>query len=110
MPPPFDEISRVVTEHEDELIEFRRDLHQHPELGRAEVRTTGLVAERLDKRIDDAFGPENGHMTKALARHFGELGRFMDATEDELAAERAVAKTTTGRACQQPDGTWTIVS
>ncbi len=48
MPPPFDEISRVVTEHEDELIEFRRDLHQHPELGRAEVRTTRLVAERLE--------------------------------------------------------------
>ena len=48
MPPPFDEISRVVTEHEDELIDFRRDLHRHPELGRAEVRTTRLVAERLD--------------------------------------------------------------
>src|SRR5919204_450670 len=31
-----------------------------------------VVAERLDKRIDDVFGPENGHMTKALARHFGD--------------------------------------
>jgi uncharacterized protein DUF2130 len=30
------------------------------------------VAERLDQRIDDVFGPENGHMTKALARHFGD--------------------------------------
>ena len=48
MPPPFDEISRVVTEHEDELIDVRRDLHRHPELGRAEVRTTRLVAERLE--------------------------------------------------------------
>ena len=30
------------------------------------------VAERLDQRIDDVFGPENGHLTKALARHFGD--------------------------------------
>ena len=30
------------------------------------------VAERLDARIDDVFGPENGHMTKTLARHFGD--------------------------------------
>jgi amidohydrolase len=30
-----------------ELIEFRRDLHAHPELARQEVRTTRLVAERL---------------------------------------------------------------
>ncbi|MDC5698436.1 amidohydrolase [Intrasporangium calvum] len=47
MSPLFDEISRVVTETEAELIDFRRDLHRHPELGRAEVRTTRLVAERL---------------------------------------------------------------
>ncbi len=33
--------------HETELIEFRRDLHAHPELGYAEQRTTRLVAERL---------------------------------------------------------------
>lgn len=48
IPPLFDEISRVVTESEGELIDFRRDLHQHPELGRAEVRTTRLIAERLE--------------------------------------------------------------
>jgi amidohydrolase len=30
-----------------ELIEFRRDLHAHPELARHEQRTTALVAERL---------------------------------------------------------------
>src|SRR5690606_33849852 len=27
---------------------FRRDLHRHPELGRAEVRTTRKVGERLE--------------------------------------------------------------
>ena len=30
-----------------ELIEFRRDLHAHPEPGNCEYRTTRLVAERL---------------------------------------------------------------
>ena len=33
--------------HEAELIEFRRDLHAHPELGYAEHRTTRRVALRL---------------------------------------------------------------
>ncbi|MEO5987547.1 MAG: amidohydrolase [Candidatus Eisenbacteria bacterium] len=31
----------------DELIATRRDLHMHPELGFQEVRTSGIVAERL---------------------------------------------------------------
>jgi amidohydrolase len=31
----------------DQLISTRRDLHRHPELGYREVRTAGIVAERL---------------------------------------------------------------
>jgi amidohydrolase len=31
----------------DELVEIRRDLHAHPELGRQEVRTTRVIHERL---------------------------------------------------------------
>lgn len=31
----------------DELIAVRRDLHQHPELGFEETRTSGIVADRL---------------------------------------------------------------
>ena len=31
----------------DELVAVRRDIHAHPELGRTEVRTTGLLADRL---------------------------------------------------------------
>ena len=42
------------------------------ELDTAFVERARLVAERLDERIDDVFGPENGHVTKALARHFGD--------------------------------------
>jgi hypothetical protein len=42
------------------------------ELDAAFVDRARLVAERLDARIDDVFGPENGHLTKSLARHFGD--------------------------------------
>lgn len=34
---------------EEELIEFRRDLHAHPEVGRTEFRTTQRVARRLQE-------------------------------------------------------------
>jgi metal-dependent amidase/aminoacylase/carboxypeptidase family protein len=30
-----------------DLVALRRDLHQHPELGYQEVRTSGVVADRL---------------------------------------------------------------
>src|SRR5207344_58736 len=36
-----------LAEHEAELIEFRRDLHRHPELAFNEHRTTRRVALRL---------------------------------------------------------------
>src|SRR5258708_12409100 len=32
---------------EADLVTLRRDLHRHPELGHEEVRTAGLVAERM---------------------------------------------------------------
>jgi amidohydrolase len=40
-------IADLVTSLEPELVAFRRDLHAHPELSRAEVRTTAVVIERL---------------------------------------------------------------
>lgn len=42
-----DEIARLTKNLEPELIEFRRVLHQHPELGRREYHTTRLLVERL---------------------------------------------------------------
>jgi amidohydrolase len=33
--------------HQPELVDFRRDLHAHPEIGYAEHRTTGRIARRL---------------------------------------------------------------
>ncbi|MFG2135602.1 amidohydrolase [Streptomyces sp. NPDC048650] len=32
-----------------ELIDFRRDLHRHPELGNQELRTTAAIKERLER-------------------------------------------------------------
>ena len=44
---PSATIDAVVEKYSDDLIEFRRDLHAHPELSWAERRTTDAVAERL---------------------------------------------------------------
>jgi amidohydrolase len=41
------ELEEFLAAHEAELIEFRRDLHAHPELGYHEHRTTRRVALRL---------------------------------------------------------------
>ncbi|WP_437730183.1 M20 metallopeptidase family protein [Sorangium sp. So ce1335] len=42
-----DDLSRDVSLLDRDLVAVRRDLHRHPELGYAEVRTSHLVAERL---------------------------------------------------------------
>ncbi|WP_336058025.1 M20 aminoacylase family protein [Nitratireductor sp. CH_MIT9313-5] len=36
-----------IAEYADELTAIRRDFHQHPEIGFEEVRTSGIVAEKL---------------------------------------------------------------
>jgi len=41
------DLDAFLAEHSDELIEFRRDLHMHPELAHDEYRTTRRVALRL---------------------------------------------------------------
>jgi Uncharacterized protein conserved in bacteria (DUF2130) len=42
------------------------------ELDSAFVDRARAVAERLDQKVDEVFGPEHGHVTKALAKHFGD--------------------------------------
>ena len=37
-----------LAEHEADLVDFRRDLHAHPEIGYAEHRTTEKIARRLE--------------------------------------------------------------
>lgn len=41
-------VAAVVDKYDDELVAFRRDLHQHPELSWAEQRTVDRVVERLE--------------------------------------------------------------
>jgi len=36
-----------ITQFADELVAIRRDLHAHPEIGFEEVRTSGIVAQKL---------------------------------------------------------------
>src|SRR5712692_6178852 len=43
------EIRQRAAAIEDKLIAWRRDIHEHPELGEQETRTAGLVAEHLRK-------------------------------------------------------------
>ncbi|MBV7535199.1 amidohydrolase [Duganella sp. sic0402] len=43
------EIERLITAATPGLIAIRHDIHQHPELGNRETRTSALVAERLRK-------------------------------------------------------------
>ncbi len=40
-------IDRLAGRYDDAMIEVRRELHANPEVSRAEVRTTALVADRL---------------------------------------------------------------
>jgi amidohydrolase len=43
------EIRQRAAQIEDQLIAWRRDIHEHPELGEQETRTAALVAEHLTK-------------------------------------------------------------
>jgi hypothetical protein len=36
------------------------------------VERARVVAQRLDQKVDEVFGGENGHVTQLLARHFGD--------------------------------------
>ena len=41
------QIPALIADYADEMTAIRRDLHAHPELGFEEVRTSGVVAEKL---------------------------------------------------------------
>jgi hypothetical protein len=51
------EIRQRAAQIEDKLIAWRRDIHEHPELGEQEVRTAGLVAEHLRRCSASKCGP-----------------------------------------------------
>jgi amidohydrolase len=48
--PNLDQALRLVSQDEaQELVRIRRDFHRHPELAYQEVRTSGIVAEKMTK-------------------------------------------------------------
>lgn len=47
--PLAQEIDRLAAELEPAVIAYRRDLHQHPELGNRERRTSKVIAKHLEK-------------------------------------------------------------
>ncbi len=48
-PFPVAQIDKKANELESKIVEWRRDFHQHPELGNRETRTAGIVAAHLKK-------------------------------------------------------------
>src|SRR5947199_10763414 len=45
--PGYDHLKSDIDELVPDLVALRRDLHEHPELAFEEVRTSGIVAQRL---------------------------------------------------------------
>jgi amidohydrolase len=45
----IEQVFGILEDRRRDLVELRRDLHVHPELGFEEVRTSGIVAERLTR-------------------------------------------------------------
>ena len=43
------DVERVATEINSQVVAWRRDFHQHPELGNSEVRTAKVIADELRK-------------------------------------------------------------
>ncbi len=60
-------INRIAEFHDD-MTAWRRDIHQHPELGFEETRTAGIVAEKLR-----AFGVDEVHTRVAKTGVIGVL-------------------------------------
>jgi amidohydrolase len=61
-------VDAILASHEAELIEFRRDIHRHPEVSGAEERTADIVAARLRAIGLEVRTGVGGHGVVALLR------------------------------------------
>ncbi len=75
-----DAIDRISSELEPQVIEWRRDLHQHPELSNREFRTAGVVADHL-RRL--------GMEVRTGVAHTGVVGLLRGREESPVVALRA---------------------
>lgn len=54
-----EKLDKIIDKHLDSIIEIRRDIHAHPEIGMEEVRTSALVKDELLKlgfEVEDKVG------------------------------------------------------
>ena len=58
---PADQLTSAIADIEDQVIAWRRDLHQHPELSNREFRTAALVADHLRNLGFDEVRTEVAH-------------------------------------------------
>jgi amidohydrolase len=67
-----DEALKAFPERElERMVAVRRDLHRHPELGFEEVRTAGVVRDRLDQA---RLSPRTAVGRTGVVADFGEIG------------------------------------
>lgn len=74
------ELQQLIDSVEEKVIEWRRDIHQHPELGNREFRTAALVAEHLE-----SLGIE----VQTEVAHTGVVGVLRGANPGPVVALRA---------------------
>ncbi len=78
--PLWEKIDELCRESESRVIAWRRDIHQHPELGNREFRTSKLIAEHLEKL---------GLEVKTGIAHTGVVGILKGKSEGPVIALRA---------------------
>lgn len=72
--------SAVTPQLLEQVVSWRRDFHQHPELGNRETRTAGIVAEHLQSL---------GYEVRTGVAHTGVVAYLRGASERPLIAVRA---------------------
>jgi amidohydrolase len=75
-----DRIEGLVNQNEAEVIDIRRDLHMHPEVSGKEERTSGIVAEYLEK---------HGIEVQRCRTNKGVIGRLIGSQAGPIIALRA---------------------
>jgi amidohydrolase len=60
---PSTDLASLLAPYADEIVDFRRELHAHPETGHREIRTTARLADRLERAgLTPTFLPGTGLM------------------------------------------------